>query len=294
MGVYTISKNSSLDVDLSADYQDNGWSFVNGNAVHSSVNEGSIRIPIISTIPGETYNVGFTVSGLNGSVIITLGGESEEITENGEYTLSMTAQDTSGLYVFSDSDVVVGPVKITRDEIPYSTMYYNPKGLLDSYMSFTTEGMVNLLGGFYSFKNGQLWKHNENATVNSFHGVTYESIITFLINVEPKIVKNLGTMKINGNRRWDMVEVFVKPYDGKPRGQKSRLANNVFESLQGDFHAAFLKDMSDPRFNNEIQALFEGADLQGKIIEVTMRVQGGEEIRLVTADFTYSNSNYTY
>src|SRR5690606_27948311 len=127
-------------------------------------------------------------------------------------------------------------------------------GILDSYISFEPDFMTNLLGSLYSFKNGVVWKHNENSRRNSFYGVDHDSVITFIFNPEPKLIKNLHNIKINGNRCWDLIDIKVESHQGKPNGQKSRLKKNRFENLQGDFHASFLKDMSDPRFQSEMQA----------------------------------------
>lgn len=295
MARYTILKNSQLEIELAEDYQDNGWSLVNGNAVHDSLNEGSIRNSIVKTEVGEVYKIVFTVSGLsNGTVILYLGGTPVEITQNGTYVREVEAIDTSGLVIWSDADVTISPVNIYLGSEEYTTMLFSPKGVLDTYVSFTSDFMIKMLGSFYTFKNGELWRHNENNIRNSFYGEVSKSIVTFILNPEPKVVKNLSNIKLNGNRSWDLLDVFVEPYEGKPNGQKSRISKNRFENLQGDFHASFLKDMSDPRFQNQLQALFEGADLQGKIIKITMEVEGGQEMRLVNIDFTYTHSNYTY
>lgn len=295
MGQYTISKNTSIDVQLESDYQDSGWTRSGGNAVHSSLNEGYFENFVFSTEIGQEYKITFTVSGMTtGLLRVIVGGVSFDITENGIHERTFTAIDTSGIRLWSDADVIVSPILVNRGEYGYNTFVFNPEGNFDTYISFTCDTMVKLLGSYYTFKNGELWKHNENEIRNSFYGEVHKSIVTFVLNPEPKVVKNLVNMKINGNRAWDLVDVFVLPYDGKPNGQKSRLTKNRFESLQGDFHATFLKDMSDPRFTDQVQALFEGADLQGKLVEITMEVGGGEEMRLVSIDFVYNNSNYTY
>lgn len=295
MGLYTILRNSQLEIQLAEDYQDNGWSLVNGNAIHSSLNEGSIRNTVIKTDPEQIYKVVFTVSDLNGgSLIIYIGGTPITITDNGTYVREVEAIDDTGLVVWSDANVTLSPVSIYMGSEEYNTMLFSPKGVLDTYASFTSDYMIKMLGSFYSFKNGELWRHNKNEVRNSFYGQSHKSIVKFILNPEPKIVKNLSNIKMNGNRAWDLLEVFVEPYEGKPNGQKSRITKNRFENLQGDFHAAFLKDMSDPRFQNQLQALFEGADLQGKIVTITMEIEGETEMRLVNIDFTYTHSNYTF
>ena len=203
MGRYTILKNSSIDVQLISDYQDNGWSFVGGNAVHDGINEGSLRNKVVKTDVGETYKSVFTVSGLSGgTLIVYIGGVQFDITANGSYVREATAIDNTGIVLWSDADVIVSPVALYRGEEGYNTLLFNPQGVFDSYISFTSDYMVRLLGSYYTFKNGELWKHNENEIRNSFYGETHKSILKFIFNPEPRIIKNLQTMKINGSKQY--------------------------------------------------------------------------------------------
>lgn len=295
MGNYTILRNSQLDVELVTDYQDNGWSLSGGNAIHNKCNSGTLFSNSVKTKPGVVYSASFTISGLSGGVLkISIGGDEFEINSNGSYSRDFESIDSSGMLMWSDADVIVSPVIVTEGSEDFVTLLYNPIGILDSYISFTSDYMVKLSKDFYTFKNGSLWKHNSNEVRNSFYGEVHKSIIKFMFNPEPQKIKNLQNVKINGNKSWDLMEVLVFPHEGKPNGQYSRLTKNRFERVQTDYYANFLKDMNDPRFEDRIQALFEGADLQGKVIEVTMEVEGVNELRLVSIDFTYTDSNYTF
>lgn len=71
-----------------------------------------------------------------------------------------------------------------------------------SFFSYKPEAMVGMNGLFYSFKGGQLYKHNSNEKRNFFYNVQYSSKITSVFNVEPLTVKNFKTIATYGNRPW--------------------------------------------------------------------------------------------
>jgi hypothetical protein len=55
----------------------------------------------------------------------------------------------------------------------------------------------------YTFKNGNLYKHNSNVTRNSYYGVLYPSKITTIFNNEPAQTKSFKTIALNSTTAWD-------------------------------------------------------------------------------------------
>jgi hypothetical protein len=55
----------------------------------------------------------------------------------------------------------------------------------------------------YTFKNGNLYKHNSNTTRNSYYGVLYPSKITTIFNNEPSQTKSFKTIATNSTTAWD-------------------------------------------------------------------------------------------
>ena len=66
------------------------------------------------------------------------------------------------------------------------TLTYSPqdKGW-PSFYSFIPESMVGLNNYFYSFKNGQLYRHNTNENRANFYNVQYDSTVTSVFNQSP-------------------------------------------------------------------------------------------------------------
>jgi hypothetical protein len=55
----------------------------------------------------------------------------------------------------------------------------------------------------YTFKNGNLYKHNSNPVRNSYYGVLYPSKITTVFNNEPYQTKSFKTIATNSTTAWD-------------------------------------------------------------------------------------------
>jgi hypothetical protein len=101
-------------------------------------------------------------------------------------------------------DVFVLNIKMNGDADDYVTWIYSDKdnGWLGR-IKFNPEDMVRVNGKFLSFKNGEIWQHNESVR-NTFYGV--ETPSTFVINFpqEPSTRKNYKTLEIEGTDAWDL------------------------------------------------------------------------------------------
>ena len=71
--------------------------------------------------------------------------------------------------------------------------------------SFNPEDMVRLNNGFYSFKNGEIYRHNEEEVYNSFYGVVTPSSFSFNMNIEPGTRKVFRTLSLEGTDTWNAI-----------------------------------------------------------------------------------------
>ena len=68
-----------------------------------------------------------------------------------------------------------------------------------SFHSYHPEWMARLGSSFYTFKNGNIYKHDTNSIRNEFYGVTYSTSVTFSANKAPSDVKVFKTLKLETN-----------------------------------------------------------------------------------------------
>lgn len=72
-----------------------------------------------------------------------------------------------------------------------------------SFFSYIPEMMIGMNSYFYSFKNGNLYRHNTNERRNNFYGTDYPSKMTSVFNVDQATVKNFNTLSLNSDDSWD-------------------------------------------------------------------------------------------
>ena len=69
-----------------------------------------------------------------------------------------------------------------------------------SFKSWIQENGLSLTGNFYTFKNGNLYKHHNNEIRNNFYNVQYESSVDVLLNQGPTSVKSFQTLNYSGSQ----------------------------------------------------------------------------------------------
>ena len=84
------------------------------------------------------------------------------------------------------------------------TITYSPnQNGWTSYHSYEPEWMVTMNNFLYTFKGGNLYKHNSNQIRNSYYGVLYPSKITTIFNNEPSQTKQFKTIATNSTTPWE-------------------------------------------------------------------------------------------
>jgi len=83
------------------------------------------------------------------------------------------------------------------------TITYSPRAQgWTSFHSYQPEWMVTMNNFMYSFKNGNLYKHNTNVARNTYYGTYYPSKITSIFNDDPDQPKSFKTLSTNSNVAW--------------------------------------------------------------------------------------------
>lgn len=71
-----------------------------------------------------------------------------------------------------------------------------------SFWSYNPDWMLGLNSSFYTWKGGELYKHDSNNVRNNFYGVNYESKITTVFNQEPTQNKVFKTLDLESTHPW--------------------------------------------------------------------------------------------
>jgi hypothetical protein len=83
----------------------------------------------------------------------------------------------------------------------YYTLSYSEtaKGWV-SFKSFHPESGLSINNDYYTFKDGEMWKHHTNETRNNFYGSQYYSDITVMFNDQPESIKSFNTINYEGSQ----------------------------------------------------------------------------------------------
>jgi hypothetical protein len=74
-----------------------------------------------------------------------------------------------------------------------------------SRWSFIPDWMIGMNNTFYTWSDGNLYKHDTNVSRNTFYGTQYPSSITTVLNESPTEIKMFKTLAIDSDKSWDAV-----------------------------------------------------------------------------------------
>tara|TARA_B100000131_G_scaffold322540_2_gene376869 strand:- start:7805 stop:8758 length:954 start_codon:yes stop_codon:yes gene_type:complete len=108
-----------------------------------------------------------------------------------------------------------------------------------SFHSWIPESMVNMNGDFFTFKDGQLYKHHANdLNRNTFYGAAYDTELEFVSNDGPSDVKIFKTVEIEGDTKDFDVTITTDLDSG-------HINKNSFEKKEGFNYAYIRRNTND-------------------------------------------------
>ena len=72
-----------------------------------------------------------------------------------------------------------------------------------SFYSYLPDWMIGMNNYFYTFKGGNIYRHNVNNTRNNFYGTQYNSILQSVFNDAPLENKLFKTLNLEGDHAWE-------------------------------------------------------------------------------------------
>ena len=111
--------------------------------------------------------------------------------------------------------------------------------------SFNPEQFMCIVNKLYSFKDGNLWLHNQTNSFNNFYGQQYNSKIMVISNQIPQRPKAYNNVSVESNIK----PIFTYFYNNYPVLQTSDLINSDYKDLEGVFYAALYRNKIVPSAN---------------------------------------------
>ena len=245
------------------------------------------------------------IANLNEGVIIRIGLNGEEpisktfkLDKQVKELFNNAAKHKAKVFLSFNSKlslliVAVNGYEINNQKIEGVTLVFNEDlNLWGGYHSYNPEYMHKFIDGLFVFKDGKLWEQDVNETRNNFFGVQYPSRITLVANAKDKSGKLLNKLyyqlKIDSNDKWSVPSMITPKNETYPNGMKSMLHQNNFTLDRGNYWADIMRDMLDPQYNNEVEALFSGRVMEGNMLIFELENNSTKEVRL-TGVHVYSS-----
>jgi len=202
--------------------------------------------------------------------------EIDILTSDGKYRGVGLINNVDGSISFPDTLIKFGTLSDTSvnisvtdglDDDGNTVAYSTTKGYWMSLYSFNPEMYANLHNRFFSFENGQMYRHNVNNTNNNFYGTQYNSSITIISRVNPSMVKVYNAISLEGDDNWSAVIT--------NSSQSTSIGSGEYEVKEGLRYSVIPKDTSgsstDSSGSNKV-VLGEVASVSGNTVTFTSRI----------------------
>jgi len=99
-----------------------------------------------------------------------------------------------------------------------------------SFYSYFPDWMIGMNNFFYTFNQGNLYRHNTNESRNEYYGVNYPSTLESVFNERPLENKLFKTMNLEGDDSWSATILSDQQDSGF-------IEKSYFEKKEGSFYA---------------------------------------------------------
>ena len=117
----------------------------------------------------------------------------------GEYNITLTSM----LYSYvPPADPCEDPLPTDKYEgqVNYTLSFSEKSKGWVSFKSWSQENGISLNNSYYTFKNGDMYRHHVNPTHNNFYGTQQESSVDVLLNKGPGVIKSFSTFNYEGSQ----------------------------------------------------------------------------------------------
>jgi hypothetical protein len=165
---------------------------------------------------------------------------------------------------------------LTYHQDPFTISFDEVANAFESFYSYYPEFYGCLDTKLFSFKNGEIWAHNNTSTYCNFYGVQGDAFITTVFNSGAIDKKTWISLMETGNGIWECPVIYTQMDSGATK-QQSELKTADFATLESEYHASFLRD------STSLGGLVEGDSLKGGYIVIRFE-------KLSANSFVYLNS----
>jgi len=120
----------------------------------------------------------------------------------------------------------------------YTLTYSESAGGFPSFYSYIPEKIIGMNNYLYTFKKGNLYRHNVNAARNTYYGTYVASSITSVFNAKPLENKLFKTINLESDDAW-------KTALSTDIQSGANIDSTFFEKKEGSWYA-YIRNVSSP------------------------------------------------
>jgi hypothetical protein len=121
----------------------------------------------------------------------------------------------------------------------YTLTYDNGVKGFPSFYSYYADWMIGMNNYFYSFKGGNIYRHNTNPIRNRYYGVNYNSVMKSVFNDMPLENKLFKTINLEGDDSWGTILTSNLQDDGF-------IESDWYSKKEGSYFAFIRNDGATP------------------------------------------------
>lgn len=189
-----------------------------------------------------------------------------------------------------EQEIVDGQIVIPAETISFD----EDNNRWEGNYGFYPESLSRLGDRTFAFKNGLMYVLYAGSTANNFFDVQDVSKISLVVNPSAGSEKNYFSNRLTPSLKgWSAELIEILPTDITPEGMKSRISANNYATYRSSLWADFFRDYTDPAYTDELKALFEGRDLMGRAMILTLKNNSTEQIHLNQVDVSFAFAEQT-
>ena len=144
----------------------------------------------------------------------------------------------------------------------YTIAFSESRNAYSSFYDYFPEWIESAGNLLVSWKNGEIWTHNNTSAYANFYGTQYSPSIKLVFNENQNIKKHYTTITTLGNTVWTAASTGDINTN---MNQQSRLISSDFKVKDDKSHATFKRDV------NSTGGLYNGNVLKGSWLEVNLK-----------------------
>jgi hypothetical protein len=135
-----------------------------------------------------------------------------------------------------------------------------------SFYSYYPDFIMGMNQYLYTFKGGDMYRHNTNSTRNNYYGVQYNSSITSVFNEQPIQTKVFKTIELESDSSWDATF--------QTNLQQGSIASGYFSLKEGSYFSFIRYNQNQENLNlRSTQGVGTCANVTGSVAAPPLAIE---------------------